>query len=80
MRRLGWAFALAGMSVGPASAAEVIDSVQPMIIGGDDGPELFAFVGEISYRRILRRAEITREYNCDPNRATNPERHAGDRG
>ena len=74
MRLLGWAFALMGMSVGPVSAAEVAD-----VIDADDGLDLFDFVGEVSYRRILRRAKITREYNCDPNRATNPERFAGDR-
>lgn len=45
----------------PASAAEVAD-----VIDADDGDDLFDFVGGVFYRRTLRRAKITREYNCDP--------------
>lgn len=60
---------------GPAGGAEVAD-----VIDADDGPDLFDFVGEVGYRRLLRRAKITREYNCDPNQATNPSRFSGDQG
>lgn len=65
--------ALVGCLAGAAGAAEVTD-----VIDADDGADLFDFVGEVGYRRVLRRAKITREYNCDPNQATNPGRFAGD--
>lgn len=58
---------------GAAQAAEVAD-----VLDANDGADLFDFAGEIGYRRTLRRAKITREYNCDPNRATNPTRFSGD--
>jgi hypothetical protein len=64
---------MATAPLGEVDAAEVAD-----VIDADDGLDLFDFVGEIGYRRLLRRAKITREYNCDPNRATNPSRFSGD--
>ncbi len=36
------------------------------MIDADDGADLFDFVGGVDYRRTLRRAKITREYNCSP--------------
>ncbi len=43
----------------PVGAAEIAD-----VIDADDGDDLFDFVGGVFYRRSLRRAKITREYNC----------------
>ena len=36
------------------------------VIDADDGDDPFDAVAEVTYRRTLRRAKITREYNCDP--------------
>ncbi len=43
-----------------AYAAEVTD-----VIDAADGNDPFDFVGTVKYRRSLRRAKITREYNCN---------------
>lgn len=64
---------LGAAPVGVGQAAEVAD-----VIDADDGADVFDLVGEIGYRRLLRRAKITREYGCDPHRATNPRRFWGD--
>jgi hypothetical protein len=45
----------------PASAAELTD-----VIDADDENDPYDFTGEITYRRSLRRAKITREYACSP--------------
>lgn len=49
---------LAAEPVGAAEITEVIDAGDP------DDP--YDFTAEITYGRSLRRAKITREYNCDP--------------
>lgn len=64
-------FLTAGLAVVPASApraAEVTD-----VIDAADRDDPFDFVGQVKYSRTLRRAKITREYNCDPR----PERPPG---
>ncbi|MEZ4468791.1 MAG: hypothetical protein R3F43_31275 [bacterium] len=73
MIRRGLVAALLLCAAPPVPAAEVAD-----VIDAADGVDLFDFVGEIRYRRTLRRAKITREYGCDPNQATNPSRFMGD--
>lgn len=52
------ALCLAGVSSPAAELTDVIDAA--------DGLDPFDFVGTVQYRRSLRRAKITREYNCDP--------------
>ncbi len=48
-------------------AAELTD-----VIDAADGDDLYDFVGEVFYRRSLRRAKITREYNCNPDPKERP--------
>jgi hypothetical protein len=42
-------------------AAEITD-----VIDAADGKDPFDFTGDVMYRRHLRRAKVTREYNCYP--------------
>ena len=42
-------------------AAEVTN-----VIDAADGKDPFDFTGDVLYRRHLRRAKVTREYNCYP--------------
>ena len=50
---------------------DVTDAAEPTeVIDAADGDDPFDFTGEVFYRRHLRRAKITREYNCNP--AQNP--------
>ena len=47
--------------------AQEVDGAEPTIVADaaeDRNP--FDFIGEVFYRRHLRRAKITREYNCNP--------------
>lgn len=46
-----------------ASAHRVTD-----VLDADDGDDPFDFVGDVTYRRSLRRGKVTREFNCSPNR------------
>ncbi len=55
---LGLALGLGSFSV--AGAAEISD-----VIDTDDGDDLYDFIGGVFYKRTLRRAKITREYNCN---------------
>lgn len=59
------AFALALPALAPtqARAHKVTD-----VLDAADGDNLFDFVGEVTYKRTLRRSKITRDFNCDPNR------------
>lgn len=50
----------------PATAAEITD-----VIDAADGDDPFDMRIEVDYRRSLRRAKITREFNCQP--TTTPE-------
>ena len=48
------------------------EAAEPTVVADaaeEDNP--FDFIGEVFYRRHLRRSKITREYNCNP--STNPE-------
>lgn len=48
------------------------------VIDADDGDDPFDFRAGVTYRRMLRRAKITREYNCNPSiRAIDNETCAG---
>lgn len=62
LRRLTVGLTVFGASLGlPAvvSAAEVTE-----VLDADDGDDPFDFRAEVQYRRTLRRAKITREFNC----------------
>ena len=65
--------ALACSFTSPVGAAEIAD-----VIDADDGDDLFDFVGGVFYRRSLRRAKITREYNCTGPNGTGSRRRSQD--
>ncbi|MEZ4432725.1 MAG: hypothetical protein R3F65_09950 [bacterium] len=54
------------VSAAPVTAAEITD-----VIDAADGDDPFDMRIEVDYRRSLRRAKITREFNCQP--STTPE-------
>lgn len=64
------ALALAVPALAPteARAHRVTD-----VLDAADGEDLFDFIGEVTYRRTLRRAKITRDFNCNPSRGMEAE-------
>ncbi|MCA9540006.1 MAG: hypothetical protein KC620_14010, partial [Myxococcales bacterium] len=58
----------AWLTPAPAPGAEVTETIDAA-----DGDDPFDFRGEVDYRRKLRRAKITREFNCNPARGREAE-------
>ncbi len=64
VRLFGRLACVALLSVPAAGLAHRVTDV----IDADDGDDPFDAVAEVTYRRSLRRAKITREFNCNPAR------------